>query len=63
MEFKRGDRIEVKAVKMTSSHTQLPYEYYSLPFCEPKNGTVFFKSENLGKFVDEIGINSLTALH
>lgn len=48
VEFKRGDSIDVKAVKMTSTHTQLPYEYYSLPFCEPKNGT-FYKSENLGK--------------
>lgn len=48
VEFKRGDSIDVKAVKMTSTHTQLPYEYYSLPFCEPKNGT-FYKSENLGE--------------
>lgn len=49
VEFKRGARIDVKAVKMTSTHTQLPYEYYSLPFCPPKNGTFKYKSENLGK--------------
>uniref|UniRef100_A0A1B6DT05 Transmembrane 9 superfamily member n=1 Tax=Clastoptera arizonana TaxID=38151 RepID=A0A1B6DT05_9HEMI len=49
VEFKKGDRIEVKAVKMTSTHTQLPYEYYSLPFCPPKNRTYSFKSENLGE--------------
>lgn len=49
VEYKRGQRIEVKAVKMTSTHTQLPYEYYSLQFCLPKNGTVVYKSENLGE--------------
>ena len=48
VEFKRGVLIEVKAVKMTSTRTQLPYEYYSLPFCTPKNGTIY-KSENLGE--------------
>lgn len=49
VEFKRGARIDVKAVKMTSTHTQLPYEYYSLPFCLPKNRTFIYKSENLGE--------------
>ncbi|CAG9099149.1 Transmembrane 9 super member 4 [Plutella xylostella] len=47
--FKKGQKIEVKAVKMTSTHTQLPYEYYSLRFCLPKNGTIVYKSENLGE--------------
>ena len=50
VEFRKGARIDVKAVKMTSTHTQLPYEYYSLPFCVPKNGTFIYKSENLGKY-------------
>ncbi|EEB16936.1 conserved hypothetical protein [Pediculus humanus corporis] len=49
VEFKNGSRIEVKAVKLTSMKTQLPYEYYSLPFCLPKNGTLVYKSENLGE--------------
>lgn len=50
-DFKKGDQIEVKAVKMTSIHTQLPYEYYSLPFCLPKGGlnAIHYKSENLGE--------------
>lgn len=48
VEFLKGDTVEVKAVKMTSSQTQLPYEYYSLQFCRPKNGTIY-KSENLGE--------------
>ncbi|XP_019874935.2 transmembrane 9 superfamily member 4 [Aethina tumida] len=50
-DFKLNDPIEVKAVKMTSIHTQLPYEYYSLPFCLPKEGVagIHYKSENLGE--------------
>ncbi|KAF7272785.1 hypothetical protein GWI33_014458 [Rhynchophorus ferrugineus] len=50
-DFHKGDLIEVKAVKMTSIHTQLPYEYYSLPFCLPKGGAsaIHYKSENLGE--------------
>jgi hypothetical protein len=48
VEFKYGEPIEVRAVKMTSVITQLPYEYYSLPFCKPKNRTIY-KSENLGE--------------
>lgn len=49
VEFSKLQKIDVKAVKMTSSHTQLPYEYYSLQLCLPKNGTLFYKSENLGE--------------
>ncbi|XP_064624423.1 transmembrane 9 superfamily member 4-like isoform X2 [Lineus longissimus] len=48
VEFKRGDVVEVKAVKMTSVKTQLPYEYYSLPLCYPQAG-IFYKAENLGE--------------
>ncbi|KAL1490640.1 hypothetical protein ABEB36_013301 [Hypothenemus hampei] len=50
-DFKKGERIEVKAVKLTSIHTQLPYEYYSLPFCLPKGGANYIrhKSENFGE--------------
>lgn len=48
VEFQRNSPVEVKAVKMTSSQTQLPYEYYSLEFCRPKNGMIY-KSENLGE--------------
>lgn len=48
-EFAKGDLVEVKAVKMVSVKTQLPYEYYSLQFCLPKNGTIVYKSENLGE--------------
>lgn len=48
VEFTKEQQVEVKAVKMTSVKTQLPYEFYSLPFCEPTGGKVF-KTENLGE--------------
>lgn len=48
VEFTEGQNVEVKAVKMTSVKTQLPYEYFSLPFCEPKEG-IKYKIENLGE--------------
>lgn len=44
----KTDDLVLQAVKLTSSRTQLPYEYYSLPFCKPD--TVFYKGENLGEF-------------
>lgn len=34
---------------MTSVKTQLPYEYYTLPFCKPDDGDVRYKSLNLGR--------------
>ncbi|KPP66121.1 transmembrane 9 superfamily member 4-like [Scleropages formosus] len=45
--FHQNDPVEIKAVKLTSSRTQLPYEYYSLPFCQPEK--VVYKAENLGE--------------
>jgi len=50
IDFSKGQNIPVKAIKMTSSHTQLPFEYYSLPFCQPKEG-VEYKTENLGEIL------------
>lgn len=34
----------------SSIHTQLPYDYYSLKFCRPKEGVKPY-SENLGEFL------------
>ena len=47
-EYKQGDLLDIKAVSMTSMKTQLPYEYYSLPFCPPE-GEKRYKSLNLGE--------------
>ncbi|KAL7640463.1 UNVERIFIED_CONTAM: hypothetical protein RMT77_008738 [Armadillidium vulgare] len=49
VEFQENSSVEVKAVKMTSSLTQLPYEYYSLPFCSPEKPV--YKTENLGEIL------------
>lgn len=36
---------------MTSTKTQLPYEYYNLPIhCKPQSG-IEYKSENLGEIL------------
>ena len=37
----------LQAVKLTSEVTQLPYEYYYLPICRPKE--IEYQSENFGK--------------
>lgn len=46
-DYNEQDPVEIKAVKMTSSKTQLPYEYYTLPLCKPAK--VEYQSENLGE--------------
>uniref|UniRef100_H2YTZ2 Transmembrane 9 superfamily member n=1 Tax=Ciona savignyi TaxID=51511 RepID=H2YTZ2_CIOSA len=47
VEFSKDDIVEIKVKRITSSKTQLPYEYYSLPFCKP--AVVEYKTENLGE--------------
>lgn len=39
--------MNIKVNKLSSSHTQLPYEYYSLPYCRPD--TIVNSAENLGE--------------
>lgn len=34
--FRYGDKVELKVNKLTSIHTQIPYDYYSLKFCRPR---------------------------
>lgn len=35
--------------KLTSTKTQMPYDYYSLPYCKPSK--LGLQSENLGEVV------------
>jgi len=42
-----GDAIGVKVIKLDSVKTQLPYDYYSLPFCRPP--TIEESAENLSE--------------
>ncbi|KAK9100201.1 hypothetical protein Scep_023631 [Stephania cephalantha] len=46
-DFELGAPLKVKVNKLTSTKTQLPYSFYSLPFCTPK--TIVDSAENLGE--------------
>jgi transmembrane 9 superfamily protein 2/4 len=39
--------MQLKVNKLSSTKTQLPYEYYSLPYCRPQKIVPF--AENLGE--------------
>ena len=43
----QGDELKVKVNKLTSTKTQLPYEYYSLGYCTPP--VIENSAENLGE--------------
>jgi len=43
----QGDPLQVKVNKLTSTKTQLPYTYYSLPYCPPNK--IVDSAENLGE--------------
>lgn len=45
--FLQGDPLNVKVNKLTSIKTQLPYSYYTIPFCRPKS--IIDSRENLGE--------------
>uniref|UniRef100_A0A383W0F6 Transmembrane 9 superfamily member n=1 Tax=Tetradesmus obliquus TaxID=3088 RepID=A0A383W0F6_TETOB len=61
-DFKKGDAIYLKVNKLSSIRTQLPYQYYSLPYCRPEKIVPF--AENLGEVLrgDRIE-NSLYQIH
>ena len=48
--FADGDTVDLKVNKLSSVHTQLPYDYYSLNYCKPPEGVTSY-SENLGEFL------------
>ncbi|GAB2289131.1 Transmembrane 9 super member 11 [Dionaea muscipula] len=45
-----GDALSVKVNSLTSIDTEIPYSYYSLPFCAPPEG-VKDSAENLGELL------------
>ena len=49
-EFAKGNPVIMKVNAMTSIHTQIPKDYYRLPFCKPRDGPTM-ASENLGEFL------------
>eukprot|EP01083_Nonionella_stella_P078217 213909_1 len=48
-EYAEGDRIDLKVVKLSSTHTLEPFDFYHLPFCRPDKIQV--SSENLGEIL------------
>eukprot|EP01025_Chloroclados_australasicus_P056743 TRINITY_DN70596_c0_g1_i1.p1 TRINITY_DN70596_c0_g1~~TRINITY_DN70596_c0_g1_i1.p1 ORF type:complete len:675 (+),score=56.16 TRINITY_DN70596_c0_g1_i1:113-2026(+) len=46
-DFDKGAEIGIKVNKLSSTKTQLPYEYYSLPYCQPQK--IQSTAENLGE--------------
>eukprot|EP00877_Chromochloris_zofingiensis_P001992 jgi/Chrzof1/11794/Cz06g10110.t1 len=46
-DFKKKDGVYLKVNKLSSIKTQLPYEYYSLPYCRPEK--IVHSAENLGE--------------
>jgi hypothetical protein len=42
---------KLKANKLTSTHTQLPFKYYYLPFCSPPKKDLNDATENLGEII------------
>eukprot|EP00435_Cladocopium_sp_Y103_P035524 s296_g9.t1 len=49
VEYSDGARVDLKVNKLTSVKTQLPYDYYTLPFCKPVS--VVQSVENLGEIL------------
>nr|XP_043607738.1 transmembrane 9 superfamily member 11-like [Erigeron canadensis] len=45
-----GDQLSVKVNSLTSIETEIPYGYYSLPFCKPLEG-IKDSAENLGELL------------
>lgn len=48
-EYKTDEPVEMFVNKITSTKTQLPYSYYSLPVCAPEDPTP--EGENLGEIL------------
>merc|ERR1712178_17451 len=49
IEYPEGGRVELKVNKLTSVKTQLPYNYYTLPYCKPE--VIHASVENLGEIL------------
>ncbi|CAE8581692.1 unnamed protein product [Polarella glacialis] len=50
IEYQDGASVDLKVNKLTSVKTQLPYGYYTLPFCAPPGG-IQDSVENLGEIL------------
>ncbi|CAO2040889.1 unnamed protein product [Urochloa humidicola] len=48
--YQKGEEIGAKVNSLTSIETELPFSYYSLPYCRPKDG-IKKSAENLGELL------------
>ncbi|KAI4981622.1 hypothetical protein ZWY2020_022114 [Hordeum vulgare] len=48
--YRQGEEIGAKVNSLTSIETELPFSYYSLPYCRPKDG-IKKSAENLGELL------------
>ncbi|GFZ04265.1 transmembrane nine 7 [Actinidia rufa] len=53
-DFQRGDPLQVKVNKLSSTKTQLPYDYYYLKYCKPSK--IMNSAENLGRILDNLPV-------
>ena len=67
--FDKGAEVPLKVNALTSTKTQIPRDYYRLPFCQPEGGATM-ASENLGEFLtgnkiqsSPYQLNMLTDVH
>jgi transmembrane 9 superfamily protein 2/4 len=49
-DFEEGEKVELKVNKLSSSKTQVPFDYYRAKYCQPKGGAKL-AAENLGEFL------------
>lgn len=47
--YETGDDVDLYVSKLTSTQTQMPYEYYTLPYCKPKKAGL--QKENIGEYL------------
>eukprot|EP01035_Chromulina_nebulosa_P017691 gene17691-23281_t len=47
--YAQNEQIKLFVTKVTSTKTQIPYDYYALPYCRPKKANL--QSENLGEVI------------
>ena len=48
-EYAKGEYVELKVNKLTSSKTQIAEDYYKMPFCQPD--PIINAAENLGEIL------------
>ena len=49
--YQEGEQVPVRVDAVTSTRTQIPMDYYHLPFCQPEGGPLR-ESQDLGQFLE-----------